>query len=184
MNYLKTILPLPRFEREAEAKRQQELFQQLTQQSTKAQGQLEQWELFRKTVVEQLNNISNKEFDLRQTLGQFKIDLENCKTEELPQKLEEIKRIVIILMKAREWLKQGKEIKVLQDELRESGKVNDKIAEELGQLQAKVQQKKKANERAQQLNDKVEQQAADLQQILQTPRKLPTTSSSNEQSEY
>lgn len=169
MHYFSSILP--KLDRTEDVKKQNELFQQLTEQTTHAQKQTEQWELFRKTVVQQLNGISTKEFELSQILGQFKIDLESCKPEELPQKLQEITRVVKVLLEARAWMKEGKKIEELTRELKASRTANDELAERLGTLQAKVDQKKKANQHLLDSSKELDEPEAYLKQMLNTPKK-------------
>lgn len=184
MDYLYSLLP--KFDKAAEVKRQQELFDQLTEQTNQAEKQIAEWELFRKTVVEQLSTISTKEFELSQILGQFKIDLESCPAQDLPKKLQEITRVVKVLLEAREWIKSGKEIKALQEERSKSRTTNNEIMEQLGALEALVEQKKKTNERAGRLTAKLHQSTVDIQQILDTPKKTSTSPPilPFEQSEY
>ncbi len=184
MHYLLSKL-IPQFDRTAEVQRQQELFEQLKQQTNQAEQQIAQWELFRKSVVDQLNTISTNEFDLSQILAQFKIDIGNCPAQNLPQKMEEIKRVFEVLRQAEEWIRSGKEIKALQEELRTSSATNNQIMEQIGALEALVARKKQANERADRITAQVNQKAEEIQQILDTPKKTSTFQStpSSEQSE-
>ncbi len=184
MHYLYS--QLPKFDRTAEVKRQQELFDQLTQQTNHAEAQVAEWELFRKTVVDQLNTISTKEFELSQILEQFKIDLGKCPAQDLPKKIEEIVRVFKVLRQAKEWVESGKEIKALQEELRTSRTTNDKIMEQIGSLEALGEQKKKANERADKLTAQLNQKAEEIQQILDTPKKTSTSQSTrvSQQNEF